>query len=96
MSLNSVEVKSTTEHLTVAELLGGVATYGQLPNGWVSPKAIASIAIGSKVFVKNLRNRDWEAGIVHEYWEMGRFLEVRCGKRLQKVFSIENIVIKGI
>ena len=87
-------VKSTTERLTIAELLGGVPTYGELPSGWVAPKAIAFVPIGSKVYIKNLRTRNWERGIVLDYWERGRFLEVRCGERFQKVFSTDNIAIK--
>ena len=41
-------VQSTTENLTIAELLGSVPTYDTLPNGWIHPKAIAQIAIGTK------------------------------------------------
>ena len=86
--------QSQTEHLTLAELLGAVRTYNQLPQGWVHPKAIAQIAIGCKVYIKNLRTRDWELGEVEDYWERGAFLEVRCGKRLQKVFCNENIGVR--
>lgn len=84
-------VKSTTEDLTIAELLGTVPTYDTLPEGWTHPRAIAQIAIGCKVYIKNLRTRDWELGEVLEYYERGAFLEVRCGQRLQKAFSVENI-----
>ncbi|WP_375506674.1 hypothetical protein [uncultured Nostoc sp.] len=28
-----------------------------------------------------------------DYWEPGGFLVVRCGKRVQKVFSGENVAI---
>lgn len=85
---------SKTEHLTVAELLGYVPTYDTLPPGWSHPKEIASIPIGSKVYVKNLRTRDWELGEVLDYWKRGRFLEVRCGERFQMVFSTDNIGIQ--
>jgi hypothetical protein len=83
--------RSVTEHLTIAELLGRVPTYDTLPLGWSHPKAIAQIAIGTKAYIKNLRTRDWELGEVTDYYERGAYLEVRCGQRLQKVFSIENI-----
>ena len=89
-NINAV-VHCTTERLTIAELLGSHPSYDQLPQGWAHPKAIAQIAIGSKVYVRNLRTRDWESGEVEDYWERGDFLEVRCGKRLQKVFSVDNI-----
>ena len=88
-------VQSTTENLTIAELLGSVPTYDTLPNGWIHPKAIAQIAIGTKAYIKNLRTRDWELGEVEDYYERGAFLEVRCGKRLQKVFCNENIGVKA-
>lgn len=88
-------IKSMTEHLTIAELLGGVSTYGQLPNGWVHPQSIADVAIGSKPYIKNLKTRDWELAEVLDYWEMGRFLQVRCGKRLQMIFTREHIAVRG-
>ncbi|HYX19053.1 MAG TPA: hypothetical protein VE944_32825 [Nostoc sp.] len=91
----SQNIALTTEHLTVAELLGTVPTYDQLPQGWIHPKAIAPIANGRQVFVKNLRTRNWELGKVEDYYERGAFLKVRCGQRLQMVFSTDNIGIKG-
>ncbi len=86
--------QSQTEHLSIAELLGAVRIYDHLPEGWIHPKAIDQIEIGSKVYVKNLKSRDWELGKVEDYWELGDFLEVRCGKRLQKVFCTENIGVR--
>ena len=86
--------QSQTEHLTLAELLGAVRTYDQLPDGWIHPKAIAQIAIGTEVFVKNLRTKEWELGAVKDYWERGRFLDVCCGKRCQMVFTSEHIAVK--
>jgi len=86
--------KSATEHLSVAELLGDIPTYDQLPPGWANPRAIARIPIGEKVYIKNLRNRDWELGEVVEYWERGAFLQVRCARRSQKIFSPDNIAVR--
>ena len=88
-------VQSTTEHLTIGELLGHRPSYDQLPQGWMHPTAIAQIAIGTKAYIKNLRTKDWELGEVLDYYERGAFLEVRCGQRLQMVFAIENIGVKG-
>ena len=65
------------------------------PNCLHAHSPIAQIAIGQKVYIKNLRTRDWELGEVFDYWELGRFLEVRCGRRLQMVFSTENIGVEG-
>lgn len=87
--------RSVTEHLTVAELLGSVPTHDTLPNGWSHPKAIAQIAIGTEVYVKNLRTKEWELGAVQDYWERGGFLDVCCGKRCQMVFTSEHIAVKS-
>lgn len=95
MNNTSTFVKSTTEDLTIAELLGVAPTYDKLPQGWKHPKAIAQIAIGSQPLIKNLRTREWEQGLVIEYWELGRFLDVRCRNRRQMVFSVEHIAVKS-
>ncbi|MGF2037294.1 MAG: hypothetical protein RMZ43_018565 [Nostoc sp. CmiVER01] len=39
-------VKSTTEHLTLPELLGRVKSYNYLPPGWENVEVIADLAIG--------------------------------------------------
>jgi hypothetical protein len=96
MTNTDTVAQSTTEHLTIAELLGAVPTHDKLPQGWTHPKAIAQIAIGQKVYAKNLRTRDWEFGEVIDFYERGAFLEVRCGRRIQRVFSIDNIGITAL
>lgn len=78
-------VKSTTEHLTIPELLGGVKSYDYLPPGWENVEVIATVAIGTQVQVYNFVSRQWQPGVVKDYWEPGGFLEVRCGRRVQKV-----------
>jgi hypothetical protein len=75
-------VKSTTEHLTIPELLGGVRSYDYLPPGWKNVEVIADVAIGTPVQVYNLVSRQWQPGIVKDYWDLGGFLEVCCGGRL--------------
>lgn len=94
--MNNIDTvaQSTTEHLTIAELLGSHPIYEKLPQGWKHPKAIAQIAIGSQPLIKNLRTREWEQGLVIEYWELGRFLDVRCGNRRQMIFTVEHIAVK--
>lgn len=87
--------RSVTEHLTIAELLGSVPTDDTLPDGWAHPKAIAQVEIGTEVFIKNLRTKDWELGTVQDYWERGGFLDVICGKRCQMVFTSEHIAVKS-
>jgi hypothetical protein len=39
------QVKSTTEHLTIPELLGGVKSYAHLPAAWENIKVIADLAM---------------------------------------------------
>ncbi|WP_341531487.1 hypothetical protein WKK05_35930 (plasmid) [Nostoc sp. UHCC 0302] len=86
-------VKSTTEHLTIPELLGGVKSYDHLPSGWENVEVIADVPIGTPVQVYNLVSRQWQPGVVKDYWEPGGFLEVRCGRRGQKVFSGECVAV---
>ncbi|MBD2535130.1 hypothetical protein H6G97_39260 [Nostoc flagelliforme FACHB-838] len=88
-------VKSTTEHLTIPELLGRVKSYDNLPPGWKNVEAIADVAIGTQVQVYNLVSRQWQPGVVKDYWEPGGFLEVRCGRRVQKVFSGECVAVES-
>lgn len=88
--------QSQTEHLTIAELLGGMREYDKPPQGWKHPKAIAKIPQGTEVYVQSLRSKQWERGVVEEYWERGGFLEVRCGQRLQKIFRPENLATKQL
>ncbi|MBD2248045.1 hypothetical protein [Nostoc sp. FACHB-888] len=37
------QVKSTTEYLTIPELIGGVKSYDSLPPGWKNVEAIADV-----------------------------------------------------
>jgi hypothetical protein len=37
--------KSTTEHLIIPELLGGVKSYDHLPSGWENVEVIADLAM---------------------------------------------------
>ncbi|MEH2085999.1 VapE domain-containing protein [Nostoc sp.] len=67
----------------------------KLPQGWMHPKAIAQVAIGQKVYIQNLKTKDWEVGETEEYSERGAFLEVRCGKHLKKVFSVDHIGVSN-
>jgi hypothetical protein len=41
-------VKSTTERLTIPELLGGVKNYDYLPPDWENVKVIATVVIATK------------------------------------------------
>lgn len=86
-------VRSQTEHLSLVELLGGVRSFDRLPLGWVTATALDNVPSGTKVYIKNLRSREWEQGTVIEYWEKGQFLEVRCNGQIKKVFVIENLGI---
>jgi hypothetical protein len=86
-------VKSTTEHLTIPELLGGVKSYDYLSPTWENVEVIADVAIGTQVQVYNLVSRQWQPGIVKDYWELGAFLEIRCGGRVQRVFSGECVAV---
>ncbi|MBD2532940.1 hypothetical protein H6G97_26535 [Nostoc flagelliforme FACHB-838] len=88
-------VKSTTEHLTIPELLGGVKSYDHLPSGWKNVEVIATVAIGTQVQVYNLISRQWQPGVVKDYWEPGGFLEVRCGRRLLYVFNGECVAMES-
>lgn len=88
--------QSQTEHLSLIELMGGSRCVDKPPVGWKHPKAIAKIPAGTEVYIQNLRSGQWEKGIVEDYWTRGRFLEVRCGKRLQKIFLPENLATKQI
>ena len=58
-------------------------------------EVIADVAIGTQVQVYNLVSRQWQPGVVKDYWEPGGFLEVRCGKRGQQVFSGECVVVEN-
>ncbi|WP_341532184.1 DUF488 family protein (plasmid) [Nostoc sp. UHCC 0302] len=86
-------VKSTTEHLTIPELLGGVKSYDELPPGWKNVEVIADVGIGTSVQVYNLVSRQWQPGIVKDYWELGGFLVVCCGRRVLYVFSGECVAV---
>ncbi|MDZ7970514.1 MAG: hypothetical protein RM368_37250 [Nostoc sp. DedSLP03] len=87
---------SQTEHLSLTELMGGSRSFDQPPSGWRHPKAIAKIPAGTEVYIQNLRSGLWESGVVEEYWEKGRFLEVRCGSQIKKIFRPENLATKQI
>ncbi|MHC5763090.1 hypothetical protein [Nostoc sp.] len=89
-------VRSQTEHLSLIELMGGCPCSETPPKGWKSPKSIAKIPPGTEVYVQSLKSKQWERGMVEEYWERGRFLEVRCGQRLQKIFRPENLATKEL
>uniref|UniRef100_UPI0035CC4D21 hypothetical protein n=1 Tax=uncultured Nostoc sp. TaxID=340711 RepID=UPI0035CC4D21 len=52
-------VKSTTERLTIPELLGGVKSYDELPPGWKNVEVIIDLAIVTPVQVYNLVSRQW-------------------------------------
>jgi hypothetical protein len=58
-------------------------------------EVIADVAVGTQVQVYNLVSRQWQPGVVKDYWEPGGFLEVRCGKRGQQVFSGECMAVES-
>ncbi|MBW4430014.1 MAG: hypothetical protein KME50_38145 [Nostoc desertorum CM1-VF14] len=67
--------------MTIPELLGGVKSYDKPPPGWKNVEVIADLAIGSPVQVYNFVSRQWQRGVMTDYWEAGGFLVVRCGRR---------------
>lgn len=86
-------VQCQTEHLTIAELLGGVRSFGKLPLGWEIAKKLDCVARGTKVYIRNLRSGEWEPGTVLDFWDKGQFLEIRCNGQIKKAFVAENLGI---
>jgi hypothetical protein len=50
-----------------------VKSYNQLPARWKNVEVIADIAITTPVQVYNLVSRQWQTGVVKDYWEPGGF-----------------------
>ncbi|MBD0266111.1 MAG: hypothetical protein ICV78_26350 [Tolypothrix sp. Co-bin9] len=88
------QVKSTTEHLIIPELLGGVKSYDYLPPAWENAEAIADVMLGTLVQVYNLISWQRQPEAVKDYWEPGEFLVVRCGGRGLYVFNGECVTVE--
>jgi hypothetical protein len=87
-----IEVKSSTEHLSWAELMGGTSFDG-LPKGWKTVSSLGSELVGKDVMFYVPSSRTWVKAHVADYMEQGRFCEIKGKHRYYIACSPDSIAI---